>query len=84
MNEFRIGINQIDFAVIEYVIFDARQDRCDNLLRSINHSEAQQTPLPKVLMADLGTTGRETISAAGQYFPYHTTLLLETLWCMQA
>jgi hypothetical protein len=84
MDEFRIGINQIDFAVIEYVIFDARQDRCDNLLRSINHSEAQQTPLPKVLMADLGTTGRETISATGQNFLYHTTLLLETLWCMQA
>jgi hypothetical protein len=35
-------------------------------------------------MADLGTTGRETISATGQNFLYHTTLLLETLWCMQA
>ena len=35
-------------------------------------------------MADLGTAGRKTISAAGQDFLYHTALLLEILWCMQA
>ena len=84
MDEFLIDVNQIDFAVIQYVIFDARQNRSDHLLRGVDDGKSQLTSLPEVLMADLGTTGRETISAAGQYFPYHTTLLLETLWCMQA
>jgi len=84
MDKFRVSVNQIDFVVIQYFIFDAGQDRSHNLLRSINHSESQQSPLPEVLMADLGTTGREMISATGQNFLNHTTLLLEVLWCMQA
>jgi len=35
-------------------------------------------------MADLGTTGRETISATVQNFLNHPALLLKVLRCMQA
>jgi hypothetical protein len=84
MDEFRIDINQIDFAIMQYVIFDTRQNRSDHLLRGVDDGKSQQASLPEILMADLGTAGRETISAAGQDFLYHTALLLEVLWCMQA
>jgi len=84
MDKFRVGGNQVDFAVIQYCIFNARQDRRNNLLRGIEDGKSEQASLPEVLMADLGTTGRETISATAENFLNHPTLLFEVLWCMQA
>ncbi len=84
MDKFRVDINQIDFAVIQYFSFDARQNRSDHLFRVVDNGKSQQASLPEVLMADLGTTGRETISAAGQDLLRDAALLLQVLWCMQA